>query len=772
MRHRLAAVLLVMAFAPGVRAAIPASLHTAGAEGEGCVVKTVPDTTPPAQYLFCDDGIPQTSGGTTPNVGGLQAVTVPAEYDGYEGLPPKKIPTTVGGADANGDIALDVNVSWPMTPPPAGGYPLLFFMHGCCGGNKSNWEAADYLGTSERWHYSNAWFASRGYVVVTYTSRGFGKTPNSPAHPLRRGSTGETQIQSRRFEINDYQSLACQIYSATAEWADVLPQAPAINPERIVVTGGSYGGGFSWMALTDPIWSCGTTRMKLAAAAPRYGWTDLVYSLVPTGRHSVLPTALPQTDGCDSGGRKADGTDCTNPVPAGVPKQTINAGLYGTGTAGTGPDTGAATFPQSIHLAQTCLTGPYPVETNPACADTLATTLPEFIADRSAYYQQQWFDRIASDPEYRIPVFSAATFTDPLFPPHEHRRMHNRIRSIVPGYPLQAYFGDYQHFVQNKPKEWADLCGADRHVCTNADFADDFDEAPATLARTGITTRLNRFVDYYAKPRGVLDVLDPAPASDVTAALQVCPQKATATQAADEPGETFTAATFEALATGTLVLDTGGAQPSLTAGSTGLTLTSAAGGAAHADPVATNQTAAQNPHKQCSTRLASDPAPAGVAQLTTAVLGADVVMLGAGQLTVAFEPGGDSGSVQLNARLYEVLPDGSAVMADRGFRRLSAAEVAAKTISFELFGNGWRFTQGNRIRLELAQDDSPYLKASQPPSSLTVTRATLTLPTRSGSSGGGSSGGSGGGGGGGALAFAVLGGLLGILGLRRWRRRP
>ena len=171
-----------------------------------------------------------------------------------------------------------------------------------------------------------------------------------------------------------------------------------------------------------------------------------------------------------SGSKKPDGSDCATIIPAGVPKQTINVGLYGTGVAGTGPGTGATTFPQKIHEAQACLSGSYPFESNPACASTISTTLPEFLADRSAYYQQQWFDKIVSDPEYRVPIFSAATLTDPLFPPHEHRRMHNRILSLVPGYPLQAYFGDFQHFTQNKAKEWGDLCGDDHHICVDADF--------------------------------------------------------------------------------------------------------------------------------------------------------------------------------------------------------------------------------------------------------------------------------------------------------------
>jgi dienelactone hydrolase len=766
-------------WASGAAAAIPASLYTAGDRGQGCTPTAVPtiEGQPDRQYLFCDDGVPQHAGGTTPNEGGVQAVTVPAEYggDGYTGLPPRKLPTAVGGADGNGDIALDVDISWPLSPPPAAGYPILFFMHGCCGGNKTSWESATLDPANERWHYNNAWFATRGYVVVTYTARGFGATPGSPAHPLRRGSTGETQIDSRRYEINDYQSLACQIYAGRNQWASLLGRADVpINPEAVVVTGGSYGGGFAWMALTDPVWTCNAesgaagTRMKLAAVAPRYGWTDLVYSLVPTGRQSALPGRLPDPRGCDSGSVDYEGQVCAGPV--GVPKQTINAGLYGTGTLGTGPNSGGATFPESIHQAQACLTAAYPPDSNPACASVLAATLQEFLADRSAYYQQHWFDRIVADPEYRIPVFSAATLTDPLFPPHEHRRMHNRILSLVPGYPLQAYFGDFQHFTQNKAREWGDICFSDadgdgeseRHVCTNADFAGNDNAAPASLVRQGITTRLNRFIDHYARPGG-----NPAqgpPAFNVTAALQVCPQKGADADADAEPGDTFVADTFEGLARGRLVLDT--QDNTLSVGATGARTSHTAGGGLHADPVLTNQTAAQNPHRQCPTRLAGDPAPPGVAQYQSAPLERDVTLLGTGTVAVTFTSNGTTAR-QLHARLYEVLPDGSAVLADRGFRRLADDEAGA--LSFELFGNGWRFAKGNRIRLELAQDDAPYLKASTVPSSLTLSRVVLTLSTRTAAAGGGpvppgATGGS-------ALALSVLAVLLAALGLRRASRR-
>ena len=114
------------------------------------------------------------------------------------------------GADANGNIALDVDVSLPdpSFSKPRGGYPLMVMMHGCCAGNKTSWEAPTIDAAGEKWHYNNAWFASRGFVVVNFTARGFVNGPPtlSPVGPTpgERGSTGETQLDSRRYEINDY----------------------------------------------------------------------------------------------------------------------------------------------------------------------------------------------------------------------------------------------------------------------------------------------------------------------------------------------------------------------------------------------------------------------------------------------------------------------------------------------------------------------------------------------------------------------------------------
>jgi acetyl esterase/lipase len=677
----LGALLGVLVWAPGAGAQIPDSLKS----DANCQLRT---PHPGYSYRFCDDGLPP-SGGTTPNELGTNAVEVPAKYEGYEGLPSKAADAgNMRGADLDGNVALDVDISIPTGAAPAGGYPVIVMMHGCCAGNKTGWEATSFDAAGEKWHYNNAWFASRGYVVITYTARGFVNGEQNG----NRGSTGETQLDSRRFEINDYQYLA-----------GLVADDPFfnVNPQKVVTTGGSYGGGFSWLALTDPFWtSPGGKQMKLAATAPKYGWTDLVYSLVPTGRHFNTPDRLPAFDGTDSFG------------PVGMPKKSILAGLYDSGKTGIPPGSAHTTFPPEIDEAFACLNSSDPFESNPLCTDTLDNTLPDFINDRSAYYQNQFFERIASLPRYRVPVFNAATFTDPLFTPIENLRMANRLQSVVPGYRIQQYYGDYQHFVQNKPKEWGDLCGADHHVCTFADYpGGDLNGTPTGLVRTGVTTRLNRFIDHYAQPPG--NPAAPRPASDVHASLQVCPQNASSTQPADEPGSTFRGRYFRSLAQGALSIEMRGTQATASQ-------VEPNEHAVHADPVANSVT--NGGRCPVETTLAG----AGVATYESRGLLKQAIMIGAATVSIDYSATTAEG-LQLNARLYDVFEDGRAVMVDRGVRRLSAT---SGTVTYQLHGNGWHFPPRHKIRIEIAQDDDPFLKASTVPSSATLSGVRLSIPIR------------------------------------------
>ena len=662
-------------------------------------------------FTFCDDGIPA-AGGRTANAGALNAIAVPQRYADHVGLPPKAMPPDANaGADANGDIAIDADLTFPdpgRNPMPTGGYPLVVFMHGCCAGQKVDWEAPTVDGvapsataTNEKWHYNNAWFAARGYVVLNYTSRGF-------VNGEGRGSTGETQLDDRRYEMNDFQHLAGQIADTTFT---IGGQSVTVNPQKVVTTGGSYGGGFSWLALTDPTWqSPGGKPMRLAATAPRYGWTDLLYSLIPNGmdRRDELPAP--------------DGS--TSSTPFGFPKRSIVAGLFASGTTGT-PDTGNparvpshATFPTWIDEALACVQSSDPFEQNPLCARTLQETVPSFIADRSAYYQNHFFDRIARDATARVPIFSAGTLTDTLFPSHEHRRMGERLRSVVPGYPIQEYYGDFQHFAQNKPKEWGDVCGPSRAVCRFGDYpGGNLSGEPPGLLSLGITTRLNRFIDFYAKPPA--NPSETAPRFDVTASLQVCRQNATEALPADEPGPRFTAGSFAQLAPNTLRVEAPGMQ--------------ATTHDAEPNPHAANSEPIFNEHggnrKNCPAEQApggASSAGPGVGTYDSAVLPSDFTMIGRTRVTVPHT--GAGAGIQLNARLYDLFPGGGPqVMVDRGVRRVTSPNG---TTVFDLHGNGWRFPAGHRIRIELAQDDDPYIKRSNQPSSLMLSGTTLEIPIR------------------------------------------
>ena len=684
----------VLATAVPAPAAVPQSLKDSCQRRDAADANTGNGFQRP--YFLCDDGVPP-SGGTTPNAGAVRAIAVPQRYLGFRELPDKALPPDLeSGADAQGNIALDANLTLPdpsSVPPGSRGYPLVVMMHGCCGGSKVDWQAdtIDAPGTAEKWHYSNAWFASRGYAVLTYTARGF-------VDGSGRGSTGQTQLDDRRYEMNDYQHLAGQIADTTFT---VSGRTVRIDPARVVVTGGSYGGGFSWMALTDPTWTSPEGKaMRLAAAAPRYGWTDLAYSLVPTGTH--LRDRLPATDGSDS------------TTPFAFPKRSILAGLYASGKTGVPPGSSHATFPQFVDEGVACLESTDPYESNPLCATTFQTTVPGFIANRSAYYQQDFFDRVAAgEAAARVPLFSAGTFTDPLFTHTEHRRMVDRLRSIDRGYPVQEYYGDYQHFAQNKRKEWSDLCGADRDVCTLSDYpGGNLNANPAGLAGIGVNTRLNRFVDHFVRPPG--NASQPAPALDVTASLQICPANASQAFPLDGPGPRFTAATFDALARGRLTLRADGAQ----------TTTNKAAPNPHAvssDPI---ENELRN-GKRCP--VETTPAGPGVATYDMEPLDRDYTMIGRTRVTVPHTGTGEG--LQLNARLYDLFPDGRAVMVDRGVRRVAAAN---ETTVFDLHGNGWLFPKGHRVRVELAQDDEPFIRASSQPSSLTLSGVTLEIPVREG----------------------------------------
>jgi predicted acyl esterase len=64
----------------------------------------------------------------------------------------------------------------------------------------------------------------------------------------------------------------------------------------------------------------------------------------------------------------------------------------------------------------------------------------------------------------------------------------------------------------------------------------------------------------------------------------------------------------------------------------------------------------------------------------------------------------------------------------RGAYRFSGAPGVA-SIDTAVQGNGWDFLAGHTIRLEVTQNDAPYLRPDNLVSAIVYSSVTLTLPT-------------------------------------------
>ena len=169
-------------------------------------------------------------------------------------------------------VPLDVNI-WLPPASQNGPFPLLAYHHGW-GGNKGG-SGAD----------PNR--ALDGYAVLSYTARGFGESCGSAASRAADPAgcaRGWIHLDDARYEARDTQTLAGR-----------LADLKLVKSHRIGVTGTSYGGGTSFIlaGLKNRImlpdgtlkrWrSPNGKKMKIRAAVPLWGWSDLAESLMPAG---------------------------------------------------------------------------------------------------------------------------------------------------------------------------------------------------------------------------------------------------------------------------------------------------------------------------------------------------------------------------------------------------------------------------------------------------------------------------------------------------------
>jgi len=193
-------------------------------------------------------------------------------------------------------VPLDVD----FTLPPAdvrGPYPTIVMEHGYPGTKKTFQASTPEGDGGATYHYNDNFYARQGYLVVTYSARGFGDSCGTPASRTEGCERGWTHIADHRFENRDVQHLLGLLVDQGFSRADGLG-----------VTGVSGGGGRSigLAYLYDRIrlpdgkltrWvSPRGTPLHIAAAFPRWGWYDLTTALVPNGRprFSRSPIGIPK----------------------------------------------------------------------------------------------------------------------------------------------------------------------------------------------------------------------------------------------------------------------------------------------------------------------------------------------------------------------------------------------------------------------------------------------------------------------------------------------
>lgn len=529
-------------------------------------------------------------------------------------------------------VPLDVNIYLPPADQN-GPFPLIAFHHGW-GGNKNGAGADPSL-------------ALRGYVVMSYTARGFGDScgtaPSRAADPAGCAK-GWIHLDDARYEARDTQTLA-----------GYLADLGLVRRKGIGVTGISYGGGVSYelAALKDRVmrpsgrlvpWrSPDGKRMRIAAAVPLWGWSDLANSLQPNGNTLDYMALNPY------GSR------------VGVEKQSYQSLLYNLGLGsgfyappGADPKADITGWFARINEGE-----PY----NDAAAHDLLRQIQRY---HSAYYLQdgiKWRKR-----ERPAPILAYNSWLDDLFPADETLRYRNRV--------LSRY----------RKTEFAVLFAA----------GPGHPRAPLGGTTPDLAALQSQFFDHYLKGSAAL------PAIHVRTYTQACGGSTmlgpfdSATWRGQHRGEVRFGSRARKSFTGT-----GGTQT--IANDIDPTIASVAHGGCVTEPAALEPNTATY-----------DLPAAGGSGYT--LIGSPTVIA---KLSVS------RSNAQVDARIWDVAPDGTESFVDRGTFRPRAGK---HTAVFQLHPNGWHFAPGHVVRLQLLGRDAPFARASNGTFSITVRKLQLRLP--------------------------------------------
>jgi hypothetical protein len=300
-----------------------------------------------------------------------------------------------------------------------------------------------------------------------------------------------------------------------------------------------------------------------------------------------------------------------------------------------------------------------PYDGDPQVEDAKRT----FARDRSAFTQDTFFEAVRERRQRRVPIVALQGWTDPIFPAIEALRMYRRLKAADPAYPIALYLGDFEHLTA-------------------------LAKVPDLVHGHGLAARL---LDTRLRGRAL------GPAFDVRAAITNCEPR--------RMGPIVRSPTWDGLARERLTLTFG--EPRVT----GSHVSDPRG--PELDPVVRSQLRGRG----CITTTGAPPPGTAVWE---APVTRDFTLIGLPRLTLAYRA--TAGDLELNSRLWDVAPDGTAT--------LIRATSLSGTVTYELFGNAWRLRAGHRVRLEVVQNDASYLRPDNFASSATIDSARLELPGR------------------------------------------
>jgi hypothetical protein len=314
---------------------------------------------------------------------------------------------------------------------------------------------------------------------------------------------------------------------------------------------------------------------------------------------------------------------------------------------------------------------------------------------RSSYYQDaEWRAQAKAGDETAI--FAIGGWTDDLFPAVEQFRQYKFLKRLDPRWPVEVQMADVGHpRAQNKPGTWRRL--------NQSAFGFIQEQIPSSHRQV----------------------------THVTSEPTICEDDG-------EPDQNSLAAqrltdrTPEGLANGRLLIDNPGdvlPPGSGTADPDGI----------GSDPVVAGTVLERAFPGECV--VSETQQWPGRYTSISAPLPAAKTYVGLGSVAMPYQLAQSDGTATVNARVWDVAPDGTTTLMTRGTYRLDTLagandpDAPAGKLRLPLFGNQWPLKPGHRIRLDLMQVDesAPFVgtfQRSKVPDTFSFDKAKLELPTR------------------------------------------